>query len=132
MTHEEMISRWIGRGKIGTEIGASALPVPGLHPLPIYVDCYKEFGRIACLADYYGHACKLPFRDNSLDYVVASHVLEHVANPVAALAEWHRVLGPEGIIYLVVPDRRHTWDRGRPLTSVEHMLDDFLAGTTAA
>jgi SAM-dependent methyltransferase len=64
--------------------------------------------------------------------VITSHVLEHVANPVAALAEWYRVLRPGGIIYLVVPDRRRTWDHSRPLTPVTHLLEDFERGTTAA
>jgi SAM-dependent methyltransferase len=132
MTHEEKIARWIGRGKIGVEIGAFKSPVPGLVPPPFYVDCFKEFGFEPVHADYYGHATSLPFRDNSLDYVVTSHVLEHVANPIAALAEWYRVLRPGGIIYLLVPDRRFTWDHPRPLTTVEHFLDDFERGTTPA
>jgi SAM-dependent methyltransferase len=58
-------------------------------------------------------------------------VLEHVANPVAALAEWYRVLRPGGIIYLVVPDRRATWEHARGLTPVDHMLEDHVRGTTA-
>jgi SAM-dependent methyltransferase len=131
MTHEERIVQWIGHGKIGTEIGAGASPVPGLDPRPIFVDCFKSFGTEPNLADYYGHACALPFHDHSLDYVVASHVLEHVANPVAALAEWYRVVRPGGILYLVVPHRRCTWDHPRPLTPVDHLLDDFSHRTTA-
>jgi len=131
MTHEQKIAQWIGAGKTGVEIGPGHAPLPGFTPAPIYVDCFKEFGHERCVADYYGHACALPFHDHSLDYVASSHVLEHVANPVAALAEWYRVLRPDGIIYLVVPDRRVTWDRTRPLTSVEHLLGDFERGTTA-
>ncbi|WP_414663856.1 methyltransferase domain-containing protein [Horticoccus sp. 23ND18S-11] len=131
MTHEEKVTRWIGSGKIGTEIGAGASPVPGLDPAPIYVDCFKSFGVAPNRADYYGHACRLPFHDHALDYVIASHVLEHVANPIAALVEWYRVVRPGGIIYLVVPNRRSMFDHPRGLTSVEHMLGDFSAGTTA-
>jgi SAM-dependent methyltransferase len=131
MSHEEKIAQWIGRGQVGTEIGPGASPVPGLDPAPIYVDCFKIFGDTPCRADYYGHACALPFHDHSLDYVLASHVLEHVANPIAALAEWHRVVRPGGIIYLIVPDRRATWEHGRALTSMEHMLEDYVRGTTA-
>lgn len=131
MTHEEKIAQWIGPGKTGVEIGAGASPVPGLDPRPIYVDCFKSFGAEPNLADYYGHACALPFHDHSLDYVVASHVLEHVANPVAALVEWVRVVRPGGIIYCVVPDRRHTWDHPRGLTPASHLLEDFLLRTTA-
>jgi SAM-dependent methyltransferase len=131
MTHEEKIAQWIGPGGIGVEIGPGISPVPGLDPRPFYVDCFKSFGAEPNLADYYGHAGALPFHDHSLDYVIASHVLEHVANPVAALAEWVRVVRPGGILYLVVPDRRVTWDHTRALTPVAHFLDDYTRGTTA-
>ncbi len=133
MTHEEKISRWLppGTGLLGTEIGAGASPVPGLDPAPIYVDCFKSFGAEPNRADFYGHATALPFHDHALDYVIASHVLEHVANPVAALVECHRVVRPGGLLYLVVPDRRATWEHARDLTPVPHLLDDFLRGTTA-
>jgi len=130
MTHEEKVARWIGPGKTGVEIGAFKSPVPGLAPRPFYVDRFRDYAGERCLADYYGDATELPFRDNSLDYVATSHVLEHVANPVLALREWYRVLRPGGIIYLLVPDRRYTWDHARPLTTVEHMLGDYERGTT--
>jgi hypothetical protein len=130
MTHEQMVRQWIPPDAVGVEIGAFRYPVPGLKPF--YVDCFTEFGHEAVFADYYGHAGFLPFRDNSLDYVVASHVIEHVANPVAALAEWYRVLRPGGLIYLVVPDRRYTFDQPRPLTTVEHLIEDFVRKTTAS
>jgi hypothetical protein len=132
MTHKEKIAQWIGAGKVGTEIGPGSASLPGFSPAPIYVDCFKRFGSDQCHADYYGDACHLPFHDHSLDYVAASHVLEHVANPVVALAEWYRVLRPGGIIYLIVPDRRATWEHQRGLTPVAHFLDDFERGTTAA
>ena len=108
MKHEEKVQQWIGLGKTGTEIGPGAAPVPGFDPRPIFVDCFKSFGTAPNFADYYGHAGALPFHDHTLDYVVASHVLEHVANPIAALAECYRVIRPGGILYLVVPDRRAT------------------------
>jgi SAM-dependent methyltransferase len=134
VTHEEKISRWLlpleAAPGIGVEIGAFKTPLPLIKPF--YVDRFKEFAGEPCLADFLGDATSLPFRDNSLDYVVTSHVLEHVANPVGALAEWYRVLRPNGIIYLVVPDRRYTWDHARPLTTVAHMLEDFERDTTPA
>ena len=128
MTHEEKIARWIPPGAVGVEIGAFKSPIPGLTPF--YVDCFSEFAGEPCLFDYWGTACELPFRDNSLDYVATSHVLEHVANPVAAFKEWMRVLRHGGLIYLVVPDRRFTWDHARELTPPEHMFADFQRGTT--
>jgi SAM-dependent methyltransferase len=131
MTHEAKVGRWIGTGKVGVEIGAGGKPVPGPSPRAIQVDCFKAFGADVCQADYYGHACVLPFHDHSLDYVITSHVLEHVANPIAALVEWYRVVRPGGIIYLVVPNRVATFDRTREVTPVSHLLADYQAGTTA-
>lgn len=131
MTHEEKIGRWILPGAVGVEVGPGTAPLPISSPPPTYVDCFKAFGAEPCRADYYGHACHLPFHDHALDYVASAHVLEHVADPVAALAEAYRVVRPGGVIYLVVPDRRATWEHTRALTSVDHMLHDHLRHTTA-
>jgi SAM-dependent methyltransferase len=105
------------------EIGAFKTPIPGIQPF--YVDCFEEYAGEKCLLDFKGDACNLPFIDNSLEYVATSHVLEHVANPLMAITEWARVLIPGGIIYAVIPDKRYTWDKRRPSTTAEHMLEDF-------
>lgn len=44
------------------------------------------------------------FEDESLDYVVQRHNLEHYQDPIKALQEWIRVLKPGGILGMVVPD----------------------------
>jgi len=51
-------------------------------------------------------ARKLPFPDNSHDYIVASHFLEHltVDEGMIFLQECHRVLKRDGILRLAVPD----------------------------
>lgn len=125
--HEEAVARWFQRDSVGTEIGAFETPIPSLNP--IYVDRFAEYAGKPCLADYWGDACRLPFKSNSLNYVATSHVLEHVANPVSALLEWHRVLVSGGLMYMVVPDRRKTFDHPRELTDPEHMWKDYLNGT---
>jgi SAM-dependent methyltransferase len=134
MTHEEKVARWLRRSKnhngrdFGVEIGAFKTPIPGIRPF--YVDRFEEYANEPCLADYWGDAAALPFRDHALDYVASSHVLEHTANPVAALFEWARVTRHGGILYIVVPDRRYTFDHTRELTPPEHMMEDFALGTT--
>lgn len=45
----------------------------------------------------------LPFKDNSLEIVVAQEVLEHVEDPFYAISEILRVLKPGGIFYCQVP-----------------------------
>jgi SAM-dependent methyltransferase len=49
----------------------------------------------------------LPFATASLDHVFAVHVLEHVADMVAVMAELHRVLRPSGLLHVLCPHWRH-------------------------
>jgi SAM-dependent methyltransferase len=66
--------------------------------------------------------------DETYDALLASHVLEHIANPLRALAEWKRVVRSDGTLVLVVPDMRATFDHNREVTTGEHMRDDFARG----
>jgi SAM-dependent methyltransferase len=52
----------------------------------------------------------IPFADASVDFVIANHVLEHVADDRKALTEIHRVLKPGGYAILQTPyaDKLHT------------------------
>jgi SAM-dependent methyltransferase len=67
--------------------------------------------------------------DDSYDAMLASHVLEHLADPLGALAEWRRVVRPSGNILIVMPHRDGTFDHRRPVTSVEHMRADAESKT---
>ena len=71
-----------------------------------------------------------PIGNQTLDSIIASHVLEHLHNPIAALLEWHRVLVPGGRLLCVLPDARFTFDAGRPLTDLDHLLWDFRNSST--
>ena len=62
--------------------------------------------------------------DDGYDAVLSSHCLEHLANPLAALNEWRRVTRPRGHLLLVLPDPSLTFDHRRPITSLEHLVDD--------
>ncbi len=133
-THEDRAPRWLSKNSaggghdFGVEIGAFKSPIPGIHPL--YLDRFPEYDYVAVSADYVADAASLPVRSDTLDYVANANVFEHLANPVAALWEWARACRDGGIIYLVVPDRRLTFDRFRPLTTPEHMIEDYDRGTT--
>lgn len=76
--------------------------------------------------DYVTDATNLSFAaDEALDFVCSSHVLEHLANPLKAIAEWKRVIKKGGIIYVGVPDKRYTFDHKRHRTPLSHLIDDF-------
>jgi SAM-dependent methyltransferase len=59
------------------------------------------------------------------DFLLSSHNLEHIANPLKALKEWIRVIKPGGFILLILPDKRFTFDHNRPYTTFPHLLSDF-------
>jgi len=63
--------------------------------------------------------------DASYDFLLSSHCLEHVANPLAALREWRRVVRPGGTLVLILPDPRQTFDHRRPVTTLAHLQADF-------
>ncbi len=47
--------------------------------------------------------CDLPFADNSFDWILCNHVLEHIPNDTKAMQELFRVLKPAGKALLQVP-----------------------------
>jgi hypothetical protein len=61
-----------------------------------------------------------------VDYVIASHVLEHVPNLVGWLQEMHSILKPGGLVVLAVPDKRFCFDYFRELTGPEHLIEASL------
>ena len=68
------------------------------------------------------------FTDASVDFIIANHFIEHCEDPIGALVQFMRVTRPGGVVYLAVPDKRHTFDRDRPLTTVEHLVADHKHG----
>src|SRR5262249_29263731 len=60
------------------------------------------------------------------DYVIASHVIEHVPNPLGWMADAARTLRPGGLLSLVVPDRRYCFDINRVDTQMRDWIDWYL------
>ena len=126
----KVIGRHI-RGR-GIEIGAlwKKFPVPK-RATAWYVDrvapeaLRREYSEVAgkiVAPDVVTDAQALPFRDGGLDFVIASHVLEHMPFPLSALREWYRVLLPGGVLVLKIPDKRYTFDVWRPRTAIQHLI----------
>jgi SAM-dependent methyltransferase len=66
--------------------------------------------------------------DESQDFVIASHMLEHCENPLGTLRQHLTKLKPGGVLFYIVPDRRGGFDVERPLTSFEHIVRDDQEG----
>lgn len=95
-------------------------------------------GKVQAQGQYLYHARKPPgvqfmgeasnlqmFPDSSYDCVLASHSLEHMANPLRALAEWKRVLKSGGLLLLILPHKEGTFDWRRAITTLAHMVEDY-------
>ena len=121
-TSQRMIAAFFKDG-IGYDVGG-----PGIK--------YKEgFGirglNITEGSNVTADAQRMPFDDNYIDYIISSHTFEHIDNPELALKECIRVVKPEGLIYIVIPDKRyhlHSTDPSIPkeLRAPSEMVPDDL------
>lgn len=79
---------------------------------------------------YIAEGSSLPqINNDQYDFLLSCHNLEHIANPIKAVAEWKRVIKKNGVILLVLPDKRFTFDKKRPYTNFEHLLADYKNNT---
>jgi SAM-dependent methyltransferase len=130
----ELAHRWLD-GLQGVEVGGAAHN--DFHLDTVNVDRFESMDTVykreelrvcgrAMPVDLVAPAERLPFSDDSFDFVLASHVIEHVADPIAALEEWRRV--SRRYIFLVVPHRDRTFDRDRPLTPLAELVERHERG----
>lgn len=64
--------------------------------------------------------------DRRMNYVLASHVIEHVPNPLAWLDDIHAILVDGGVLVLAVPDHRRCFDALRRPTVAADWIEAFL------
>lgn len=72
----------------------------------LFSDCFGLYETADLFMEGVDHKVdllKLPFQDESYDFVFASHVLEHIPNDEVAISEIRRILKPKGIAILPVP-----------------------------
>ena len=120
----------------GLEVGA------GSRPFPVPADVQITYGDIRdrrTLETYFntnniqaGNEIDAQtfagLETNRFDFVISAHVIEHLLDPVGSIIQAIRILKPGGILILVVPDMRETFDCNRPETSLEHALRDYQDG----
>ena len=84
----------------GVNVGCGDTPIAG----SIGIDVCRE----AKAASIFIDSLRLPFPDNSLDYIVSSACLEHMQEaPITVLREWARCLMVGGVLGIVVPDAEY-------------------------
>lgn len=71
---------------------------------------------------------ELTGRPKFYDWIIASHLIEHTPDLVGFLADCDSILKDTGVLSLVIPDKRYTFDRFRPITGLARIIDAHLAG----
>lgn len=129
---ESFLAHHLLDGLRGLEIGASAHNPFGLNTLNVdwSDDLTTSFklneialcGECASV-DIVAPGDDLPFKDETFDFVISSHVVEHFYDPIHAIKEWLRVVKSGGYVYMIVPHKERTFDRDRPRTTLAELID---------
>jgi SAM-dependent methyltransferase/uncharacterized protein YbaR (Trm112 family) len=83
-----------------------------------FVETDVDFGpRTQLVCD----ALELPFPDRSFDGVIIQAVLEHVTDPYRAVAEIHRVLNDDGLVYAETPFMQQVHGGSHDFTRFTHL-----------
>lgn len=122
----------------GIEVGA------GNRPFHVRDDLKVIYGDIrddAALSSYFGNAMPIlggrnvidaqtfeGVPDESVDFVISAHVIEHLFDPIRSIEQAMRVIRKDGIYLVTVPDKRFMFDHRRPVTVLDHLLRDYEDG----
>jgi SAM-dependent methyltransferase len=106
---------------------SSALKVLHFAPEQAFYKRFKKMSNLdytttdlkSPLADIKADICNLPFDDNKFDVILCNHVLEHIPDDTKAIKELYRVLKPNGMAILQIPQ-----DLKRPFTFEDDSITD--------
>lgn len=143
MTREEKIFRHIDKNGYGIEIG------PSHNPIAAKKDGYKthiidHMSREQLIAKYKDHNVnlhnieevdfvwkgesysELTGKTQYYDWIIASHIIEHTPDFIGFLNDCDAILKDDGVISLVVPDKRYCFDHYRPITGISKIIDSHF------
>jgi SAM-dependent methyltransferase len=132
----------IDRNGFGLEIGPSHNPLAPknrgfkVHILDHCSACelrekYKEHGvnlENIETVDFVWHGeplHELVGKQQFYDWIIASHVIEHIPDLINFLQECEQLLKSNGVLSLVIPDKRYCFDYFNSTTSTGELLDTF-------
>lgn len=122
---------------VGVEFGPGAGPMP--HPIGckvLYADQYVE-PQLGNANTYFGNAefPKITYKTSmdmmdgigpeSIDFIISSHVIEHVPRTIQAFQRSYLSLKRGGILFMAIPHYLHTFDKNRDLTTIDHFIQDY-------
>ncbi len=123
-------------GLIGLEVGGALHNSFGLDTLNVdrvshdhpdfapYAAEQMRLGGAVMPVDIVAPGDCIPVPDQSYDFVISSHVIEHFYDPISAIKEWMRIA--KRYIFIIVPKRDALEsDRDKPLTGLDEHIERF-------
>lgn len=118
----------------GIEFGAGTNPTP--VPLDAFVwfaDPYEPGEDANAYMDGEFVPVKYPtslnemdgIANDSLDFIIACHVIEHTPNPIGAILQCYEKLRKGGTLFMTIPHKSYTFDQNRALTPLSHLIEDY-------
>jgi hypothetical protein len=147
LNRNKFILRHIDKNAYGVEIGPSFNPVApkskGYNVHVIDHACREDLQKKYSSADiemdkieyvdfvWSGQSyADLTGKSNFYSWVIASHVIEHTPDLVGFINGCDEILAQDGVLALVIPDKRFCFDHFRPITGIGKVIDAHLAGHT--
>lgn len=69
--------------------------------------------------------------EEKFDFVIHSHVLEHIPELIFFFQDVAEILKPGGFMAMTIPDKRYGFDRPRTVTTFPELYDVFIRGPEA-
>ncbi len=95
------------------DIGCGISPVTPSPQKTLFIDISRSALEVLKKKGYKtapGSITNLPLKDNSVDIIFCSEVLEHIEDYKKALKEISRVMAEEGLVFITVPCWQKFWD----------------------
>jgi SAM-dependent methyltransferase len=126
-------------GLRGLEIGAAAHNPFGLNARNVtpredyefYAAESRKLGGEPAPVGIFAFGDDIPVPSVSEDFILSSHVVEHLPNVIDAFVEWNRIVRDGGYVFMIVPLKGALpADGSRELTPLEHIIADYGNGAT--
>ena len=143
MNRKNKILRHISKDGHGIEIGPSHNPVaPKKEGYQVHI--IDHMNREQLINKYKDHHVNLknieevdfvwqgqPYseltgKSKYYDWIIASHMIEHTPDLIGFLNDCDTILKDDGVISLVVPDKRYCFDHYRPITGISKIIDNHF------
>ncbi|MCL5980732.1 MAG: methyltransferase domain-containing protein [Gammaproteobacteria bacterium] len=147
MTRNEKALKHINKDGIGLEIGPSHNPIaPKRSGYKVHIldhadrkqliDKYKSHSvnidniedvDFVCRGESYAD---ITGNSRQYDWIIASHVIEHMPDLIGFILDCDSILKNDGVISLVVPDKRYCFDHFRPISGISKIIDAHIQKCT--